>query len=89
MKGQSKLEISNLSLFFEENILNNISLEVEEGEIVSVIGPSGCGKSTLFNVISGILKQNKGSIKIEGVEEKKRQGKFGYMFQEPLLFRWL
>ena len=89
MKSQSKLKINNLSLSFEEEIIKNISLEVNQEEIISIIGPSGCGKSTLFNIISGILKQNKGTIKIDGLNEKQRQGKFGYMFQEPLLFPWL
>ena len=89
MKSQSKLTIKNISLVFEEDVIKDISLEVSGGEIVSIIGPSGCGKSTLFNIISGILKQNKGTIKIDGLNEKQRQGKFGYMFQEPLLFPWL
>src|SRR3989339_1440172 len=89
MKSQKKLEIKNLSLSFEEDVIKNITLKVEEGEMVSIIGPSGCGKSTFFNIISGILVQNKGTIKINGKEEKQRQGKFGYMFQDPLLFPWL
>jgi len=89
MKSKLKLIINNLSLSFEREVIKNISLEIFEGEIVSIIGPSGCGKSTLFNIISGILIQNKGIIKIDGKEEKQRQGKFGYMFQEPLLFPWL
>jgi ABC-type nitrate/sulfonate/bicarbonate transport system ATPase subunit len=89
MKSQQKLIIDNLSLSFGQEVIKNISLEIFEGEIVSIIGPSGCGKSTLFNIISGILIQNKGIIKIDGKEEKQRQGKFGYMFQEPLLFPWL
>lgn len=89
MKGQLKLEIKNLSLSFKKEIIKNISLEVNEGEIVSIIGPSGCGKSTLFNIISGILQQNSGLVLVDKKEEKQRQGKFGYMFQEPLLFPWL
>lgn len=89
MKSKLKLIINNLSLSFGQEVIKNISLEIFEGEIVSIIGPSGCGKSTLFNIISGILIQNKGIIKIDGKEEKQRQGKFGYMFQEPLLFPWL
>ncbi len=89
MKKGSKLEIKDLSVTFETEIIRDISLEVDEGEIVSIIGPSGCGKSTLFNVISGILDQTKGSIEIDGSTEDKRQGRFGYMFQEPLLFPWL
>ncbi len=89
MKKQPKLIIKNLSLAFETDVIKNISLEVNEAEIISIIGPSGCGKSTLFNIISGILNQNNGIITIDGEEEKNRKGKFGYMFQEPLLFPWL
>jgi ABC-type nitrate/sulfonate/bicarbonate transport system ATPase subunit len=84
-----KLIIENLSKSFEQEVIRNISLEIFEGEIVSIIGPSGCGKSTLFNIISGILPEDNGTIIIDGKEEKSRQGKFGYMFQEPLLFPWL
>jgi ABC-type nitrate/sulfonate/bicarbonate transport system ATPase subunit len=89
MKNKSKLIVKNLSVTFETEIIKNISLKVNEGEIISIIGPSGCGKSTLFDVISGILIQNKGLIKIDGLNEKQRQGKFGYMFQESSLFPWL
>ncbi len=88
MKNKPKLFIENLSLSFEQEVIKNISLEIFAGEIVSIIGPSGCGKSTLFNIISGILLQDSGVIAIDGREEKLRQGKFGYMFQEPLLFPW-
>jgi ABC-type nitrate/sulfonate/bicarbonate transport system ATPase subunit len=89
VKKDSKLTVENLSIAFESDIIKNISLEAGKGEIVAIVGPSGCGKSTLFNIISGILKQDKGQVKIDGVVEKKRQGKFGYMFQDPLLFPWL
>ena len=89
MKSKSKLIINNLSLSFEQEVIKNISLEIFDQEIVSVIGPSGCGKTTLFNIISGILLQDRGTIKIDEKGEKNRKGKFGYMFQEPLLFPWL
>ena len=89
MKNQPTLVIKDLSKSFGQVVIKNISLEIQKGEIVSIIGPSGCGKSTLFNLISGILSQDKGSILIAGKEEKNRQGKFGYMFQEPLLFPWM
>ncbi|RTZ92296.1 MAG: ABC transporter ATP-binding protein [Deltaproteobacteria bacterium] len=46
----------------ESNILQNLSLEVNEGEIVSVIGPNGAGKSTLLKTIFGLLKPRKGKI---------------------------
>lgn len=88
MTKKPKLIIENLSKSFEQEVIKNISLKIFENEIVSIIGPSGCGKSTLFNIISGILPEDQGSIKINGKEERNRQGKFGYMFQEPLLFPW-
>jgi len=88
MTKKSKLTIKNLSKSFDGAVINNLSLEIFEEEMVSIIGPSGCGKSTLFNIISGILPEDHGMIKIDGKEEKNRQGKFGYMFQEPLLFPW-
>lgn len=88
MKSKPKLVIKNLSKSFEQEIIKNISLEIFDQEIISIIGPSGCGKSTLFNIISGILPEDNGTIMINGKEEKNRQGKFGYMFQEPLLFPW-
>ena len=88
MMEKPKLIIENLSKSFDKEVIKNISLKIFENEIVSIIGPSGCGKSTLFNIISGILMEDQGSIIIDGKEEKNRQGKFGYMFQEPLLFPW-
>lgn len=88
MKNKSKLIIDNLFKSFDQPVIKNLSLEVSDGEIVSVIGPSGCGKSTLFNIISGILPEDKGKVFIDGKKENNRQGKFGYMFQEPLLFPW-
>ena len=88
MIEKSKLTIKNLSKSFDKEVIKNISFEIFEGEIVSFIGPSGCGKSTLFNIISGILPEDNGQVLIDGKEEKNRQGKFGYMFQEPLLFPW-
>ena len=88
MKSKPKLIIQNLSLSFKDDVIKDISLEVFDQEIVSIIGPSGCGKSSLFNIISGILLQDKGTIKIDEQEVNQRQGRFGYMFQEPLLFPW-
>lgn len=89
MKSKPKLVIENLSRSFGQTVIKNISLKIFDQEIIGIIGPSGCGKSTLFNIISGILLQDNGNIKIDGKEERQRQGKFGYMFQEPLLFPWL
>lgn len=89
-----KLVIKNLSknyLLTNNKIvtaLKNFNLSVFPGEFVSIIGPSGCGKTTLFNIISGIEDQTAGTISLDGNIENSRRGKFGYMFQEPLLLPW-
>jgi len=58
------LKVENVSAGYvpESNILHNLSLEVNEGEIVSVIGPNGAGKSTLLKTIFGLLKPQEGKI---------------------------
>ncbi len=57
------LKIENLSKSFgKTKVLKNISLNIQEGEIISVLGPSGCGKSTLLRIISGILPLDEGKI---------------------------
>jgi ABC-type nitrate/sulfonate/bicarbonate transport system ATPase subunit len=89
-----KLIIKNLSknyLLTNNKIiaaLKNFNLTVFAGEFVSIIGPSGCGKTTLFNIISGVEKETSGTIYLDGNIDNLRRGKFGYMFQEPLLLPW-
>ncbi|HHW49659.1 MAG TPA: ABC transporter ATP-binding protein [Clostridiaceae bacterium] len=64
-----QLELRNVTVSLGGNkILNNVSLEVEKGEIVCLLGESGCGKSTLLKTIAGILKQDSGKIFIEGMD---------------------
>ena len=63
--------------------IQDISLDVREGEYLSIVGPSGCGKSTLLNIIGGIDTKSGGSIKVQdGI-------KIGYMLQNDCLFPWL
>jgi branched-chain amino acid transport system ATP-binding protein len=62
-------EISDLSMQFGGvQALQDVSLQVHEGEIYSIIGPNGAGKTTLFNCISGIYKAQAGSIRYDGKE---------------------
>lgn len=67
--GEEKLllEVKNLTVYYGTvQALNNISLHVNEGEIVAMIGPNGCGKSTALNAICWILKSLGGEIKEGG-----------------------
>jgi ABC-2 type transport system ATP-binding protein len=59
------VQINNLYKSFGDNIaLNNLSLGIEEGEIFGLLGPNGAGKSTTINILSGLLKEDKGTIKV-------------------------
>jgi ABC-type nitrate/sulfonate/bicarbonate transport system ATPase subunit len=71
-------------------VLRDISLDVAQGEIVALLGTSGCGKSTLLNIISGLLKPDRGSFAIEGepAEQFHDWQRIAYMFQEDRLLPW-
>ena len=57
------LKVESLSKSFDGfKAVNNAHLEVEKGEIVAVIGPNGAGKTTLFNLITGIIKPDRGKV---------------------------
>ena len=62
-KKQSILSFKNISLSFEKRqILENISFEINQGEIFGMLGPNGVGKSTIFNLITGLIKPDKGKV---------------------------
>ncbi len=69
----SILSIKNLEKRFGDNvILQNVSAEVEKGEVISIIGPSGAGKSTLQKILTGVLPDYRGGVRVLGVEMKRR-----------------
>ncbi|MEK5394526.1 ABC transporter ATP-binding protein [Paenibacillus sp. FSL K6-2859] len=87
------LEVSGISKSFthrrrETNVLNNVSLKVEQQEFVSIVGPSGCGKSTLFHMIGGLVKPDAGTIRMNGKVVTGQRGEISYMPQQPALFPW-
>lgn len=69
-------------------VLQNINLDIKEGEFVCIVGPSGCGKSTLLNIIGGLIPPTAGSIKV-GKDNIKGPGKDrGVVFQGYALLPW-
>ncbi len=87
------LELKNLSMHYgtcaqRTQVLQDISLRVNQGEFAAIIGPSGCGKSTLFKLIGGLLKPTAGSIWLEGKEITGTTGHVSYVPQQNTLFPW-
>ncbi len=68
--------------------LDTTSLEIAQGEFVSVIGPSGCGKSTLLMMIAGLIPPTEGRIFVGGEEVTSAIDDVGIVFQEDLLLQW-
>ena len=88
------LKIKNLSKSFnggtenELNIFKGFNLHIKESEFVAILGSNGCGKSTLFNLISGALKEDTGSIildekSINNLKEEERAWGIGKVHQDP------
>ncbi|QHE60849.1 ATP-binding cassette domain-containing protein [Rossellomorea vietnamensis] len=83
------LSIQKMSKSFDgELILDDLSIQVGEGEFVSILGPSGSGKSTLFHVIGGLFAPDSGDIKLDGQSINGRRGSISYMPQSPSLLPW-
>lgn len=74
--------------FGQKEVLQDIDLDITEGEFVSILGPSGSGKSTLFHVIGGLLKPDQGSIFLNDQEITGKRGFISYMPQHHALFPW-
>ncbi|WP_194973482.1 LPS export ABC transporter ATP-binding protein [Aquiflexum lacus] len=91
-----KLRAENLIKIYKgRKVVNNISVEVEQGEIVGLLGPNGAGKTTSFYMIVGLIKPNEGQIFLEDQNITKlpmyRRAKLGigYLAQEASVFRKL
>lgn len=86
------LEVKNISKSYKnKKVLDNFSLDVKKGEIISIIGPSGAGKSTLLRCINGLETLEKGEIIIDNKVSKKQISKqanleIGLIFQDYNLF---
>lgn len=77
----------------QRTVVNQVSVEVEQGEIVGLLGPNGAGKTTTFYMIVGLIRPNAGKIFLEDRElthepvYKRAQSGIGYLAQEPSVFR--
>lgn len=90
----AKLSVRNLTKAYpngdsgETEVLNQITFDVEEGELLSILGPSGCGKTTLLKIIAGLLEPDEGEVLIDGKKVESGHNRVGYIFQQESLFPW-
>lgn len=86
------ISVSNLTKFYgSQKVVNNISFEINQGEIVGFLGPNGAGKSTTMKMITGFIEANEGNIEVCGISVKKNKlaikKKIGYLPEaNPLYF---
>ena len=66
-------------------IIEDISIDLQEGELVSLLGVSGAGKTTLFHVLSGLVAPEEGRVLLSGEDITAKPGRISYMMQKDLL----
>ena len=92
--SKAYLSLQNIDMSFSRgaitsHVLDNISLNVEKGEYVSIIGHSGCGKSTVLNIVSGLIRPSSGVVLLEDKEVNSPGPDRALVFQNHSLLPWL
>lgn len=86
--AEKLLEVRDLTVRFgTTTILENVALDLEQGEFLAIVGVSGSGKTTLFNCLAGLLRPNRGQILLGGKDISGESGHVSYMLQKDLLLK--
>jgi NitT/TauT family transport system ATP-binding protein len=94
MAGSPKLVVSGLSKWFPTrggrltHVLQNVNLEVHEGEFVSIVGASGCGKTTFLRLVDGIIPADRGRVVLDGIQVDGPGPNRSIVFQHDSLYPW-
>ena len=94
IRREPKIRLANVGITFRPRerepvvAVQNVSLSVENGSIVTVVGPSGCGKSTILNAISGLLTPSSGHAEVDGRRVTGIRHDVGYMFARDGMMPW-
>lgn len=92
--NQTIVQIEDLRKVFKKGkehflAVSDVSLDVKEGELVSIVGPSGCGKSTVLKILAGLYSFEGGTLRLGYPGNEIDPGRdIGFVFQQPLLLEW-
>ena len=90
MEKKAKVTVRNLTKKFGDLlVLDNVSFDVEEGELLCVVGPTGCGKTTFLNSLVNIYDITAGEILLDGKKVNNREQNIAYIFQGDSTMPWL
>ena len=84
-----------IKIYDNRTVVNEISFDVQPGEVVGLLGPNGAGKTTTFYMLVGLIKANSGKIELDGIDltnepmHKRAKAGIGYLPQETSIFRRL
>lgn len=89
-----KISFCNVSKSFDLSgsgflALDRFTLDIDDGEFITVVGPSGCGKSTAMNIAAGLMKPTSGTVTVDGAAVQGPGPERGVIFQQYALFPWL
>jgi NitT/TauT family transport system ATP-binding protein len=92
-RAEPLIRIENVGMTYQAasgpvEALRGITMQVNQGEFVSLVGPSGCGKSTLLRCIAGLRQVTAGRILVDGVPVVQPIPQVGMVFQAPILLKW-
>ena len=94
---ESKLSVQGISKSFRLRrggnidilkVLQSVSFDIRQGEVVSLVGESGCGKTTLLRIVQGLVASDHGRIMVDGDTVKKPGRDRGFVFQHATLLPW-